>query len=350
MLEFVPSRDMREFFEDVGFTFTDFQKATLIWNVPGKTWKERCNALEELAGETKDENLKKQIRERLAYEAKIFKVFQENAAGDFVYVVQDTEEIACGFFTSYDLALQYALKYEKEYEINCSIHKQHIVKGAEDEIARMHGSGNPYMGITTPETMEYDGSADAFVSLNQAGEIKEILSYELSKEEEDAVSEYNPERFEFAFLKIPFEMQKGSLVKDVTRGKYGVLANGAEEWKQYMQRVEDRKLYVDYSDVQVLVYMLTDSGFWSHEHINPMHLKLERPELEDGGDWEEKRLREDAFEAFSFYLSNERMAGEAREKRIVLETAKEYAAYRRRKEHPWIKRLEEAKDPEEIMD
>lgn len=65
MFELVPSKDMREHFEKVGFTFTDFQKATLIWNVPEKTLQERCDALRELAETTEDENTRTQILERL---------------------------------------------------------------------------------------------------------------------------------------------------------------------------------------------------------------------------------------------------------------------------------------------
>ena len=45
MFELVPSACMRAYFEELHFEFTDFQKATLIWNAPNKSWKERLEAL-----------------------------------------------------------------------------------------------------------------------------------------------------------------------------------------------------------------------------------------------------------------------------------------------------------------
>lgn len=34
MFELVPSQLMRDFYNEKGFVFSDFQKATLIWNAP----------------------------------------------------------------------------------------------------------------------------------------------------------------------------------------------------------------------------------------------------------------------------------------------------------------------------
>ena len=51
MFELVQSQWMREYFEEIGFAFTDFQKATLIWNAPGRLRQEILDALEELSEE-----------------------------------------------------------------------------------------------------------------------------------------------------------------------------------------------------------------------------------------------------------------------------------------------------------
>lgn len=65
MFDLVPSECMRKYYEEIGFTFTDFQKATLIWNAPGKKRQEILEALSELAEVTDEERLKKQIDGRL---------------------------------------------------------------------------------------------------------------------------------------------------------------------------------------------------------------------------------------------------------------------------------------------
>ena len=54
MFELIPSQYMRECYKELNFTFTDFQKATLIWNSPGKKRQEILDALKELAADTKD--------------------------------------------------------------------------------------------------------------------------------------------------------------------------------------------------------------------------------------------------------------------------------------------------------
>ena len=82
MFELIPSQYMRECYRELNFTFTDFQKATLIWNSPGKKRQEILDALKELAADTKDFCTKRQIQERLDYERKALKnskkTMQEN--------------------------------------------------------------------------------------------------------------------------------------------------------------------------------------------------------------------------------------------------------------------------------
>lgn len=73
MFELVQSQWMREYFEEIGFAFTDFQKATLIWNAPGRLRQEILDALEELSEKTRDKTLRRQINERLNYEKRHLK-------------------------------------------------------------------------------------------------------------------------------------------------------------------------------------------------------------------------------------------------------------------------------------
>lgn len=108
MFELVQSQWMREYFEEIGFAFTDFQKATLIWNAPGRLRQEILDALEELSEKTRDKTLRRQINERLNYEKKTFETFTRNQSGKYVYVVEDMEYENGGFFSDYNRALKYA--------------------------------------------------------------------------------------------------------------------------------------------------------------------------------------------------------------------------------------------------
>lgn len=73
MFEIVPSQWMKKCFEEIDFAFTDFQKATLIWNASGRFRQEILDALEDLSEETRDEILRRQINERLNYEKRHLK-------------------------------------------------------------------------------------------------------------------------------------------------------------------------------------------------------------------------------------------------------------------------------------
>ena len=268
---------MRQILKEVEFEFSDFQKATLIWNAPNVYREERLNALRELASITTDEKIKHQINERIHFEEKAFATFLDNSSTKYVYVVEDHERYGCGFFASYDRAADYAVKYAKKYETGCSIEKHLIVKTEADMTVRNPWKGNLNMWIETDEFCEYGGDAVAGVSLNEDGLIKRFWSNELTKEDEDIVGEYKTERFESQFIKIPFEFQTGTPVRDVVCNTYGVLAQGKEDWEKYLKTIEDRDWHVDYSDVQVIVYELTEAGYWSHEHINPLHLEIDFP-------------------------------------------------------------------------
>lgn len=98
-------------------------------------------------------------------------------------------------------------------------------------------------------------------------------------------------------------------------------------------------------DEAPMVYELTESGCWSHNHMNPLYLQLEEPEHIPGD--EENQTFISAMKAFGNYLQSEDeekvMKGQA-----VIQTAREYAEIKRCKE--WQTRnLNEAMKPEDIM-
>ena len=61
--ELVPSKDVREYLLEKGRVFTDFERATLIYNHSGMCYEEKLLKLKELMEITNDAGLKKQIRE-----------------------------------------------------------------------------------------------------------------------------------------------------------------------------------------------------------------------------------------------------------------------------------------------
>lgn len=95
----------------------------------------------------------------------------------------------------------------------------------------------------------------------------------------------------------------------------------------------------------MMCYGLTESGIWSHEHINPLYMEVEFPiYIED--DPKSQALRY-AMEAMGDYLSH-KSNGKEFCSDLVLKYARKYAEVCRKKSSS-EKMLEEAKKPEDIM-
>ena len=266
MEHLIPSKDMREYFEKIGFTFTDSQKATLIWNRAGWSKSAKYEALRELAASTEDEDLKQQICERLQNEEKMWAEFTDNRDRRYIYVVTDVhDDCQEGYFQSFEAAKRFVLK---------SGDRKWIQK---------------YPVIQSDELEGYQGWWVAEIELDPLGEVFTIQSNELPKYEAKWNTEYDVKRFEFQFISIPFDLPHGTIVRDVTTGEVGVLANGKEHWDSYVKLLENTNS--DYWDVQVIVQCLTEKGYWSHRHINPLH--LEAVELEAYGQIELKMENEE---------------------------------------------------------
>ena len=78
MIEIIPSEWMRKYLKDRR-EFTDAEKATMIWNSPIATWKEKLDSLEELSMVSSDANLNAQITDRIVYEKRAYSRFHRFA-------------------------------------------------------------------------------------------------------------------------------------------------------------------------------------------------------------------------------------------------------------------------------
>ena len=135
------------------------------------------------------------------------------------------------------------------------------------------------------------------------------------------------------------------LGKTLMNGSYYILAEGEADWNRYLNRIEEKNWYVDFSDIQMICYKLTESGIWSHDHINPLYLEVEFPTyIEDDP---KRQVLRYAMEALGDYLSH-KSKGKEFCPDLVLKYARKYAEVCREKSLS-EKMLEEAKKPEDIM-
>lgn len=114
MSEFIQlpiSEYMRNWYEEQGIVFTDFERATIFWTscLP---LEEQLEALREIADTTGDEGLKAQIEERMAHEAALKREFFDNGAKNSVYILT-SEDHTCG--TRYFSTVERTVAYGKAY-------------------------------------------------------------------------------------------------------------------------------------------------------------------------------------------------------------------------------------------
>lgn len=285
LVEIVPSRWMREYLKDKK-EFSDWEKATLIWNAPNVTWKSRMASLLVLANNTDDILLSEQIRDRIQYEEKAYCFF---LAGDkeYVYVVKDEDNDICGFFSDAQVAKHYGIKNAEEWHAKYFRIEKHLIisKNNLNKAPKVLCSNKGLLKPTDTLEEEYIGVDASCVSYDSAGNILRIDSNEMSDMENKKVDELNRDRFEFQFFQIPFGMEAGTVVKILSEfhyGEYAVLEKAEEEWEQYMKNAMNDSGGYDFSDIQTVVYLLNNDGTWIHEHVNPLFLEPEIPEVEEG--------------------------------------------------------------------
>lgn len=320
MFELIPSKQVRDYMDEIGFEFTDHQKATLIWNAVGYNHYQILDALKELAETTGDLVTKKQIEERISYEETKLERIRNNQDNKHVYVVTNDDGLSYGYFNRYDTALAYAKKLHESLEIE----KQRIIEGNKIPRVKRDIGLNPRYPDTKVDTYyEYCGIGDGGVLFNEAGEIIGLRTNEMSDEEESLVNEFDSNRFEFPFINIPFppNFMKGIPVKHISSGRYGIIQEGSEIWDEFINRIR-KGLYVDYYDMSIKVQFLDIDGCWAHDHINPIYLEVGMPDFK-----EEPELYR-AMDALSEYWSGKE---NAEHEELVIKYSREYGIKHQKK-------------------
>ena len=321
MIELIDSNYVRKTYEENDFQLTDSQKATLIWNKPGTTRKDRLSLLRDLAINTKDSKLRTQINERLAYEEKVMKQFESDLYGEVMYAVLDyKDDCAYGYFGKYKTAFAYAQNYIKKEKARCVIEKHKIVSGDDIPLVKSGLRISPFFSDKKPEEqIEYSGKPIARLYLDENANVTSLWSNELDERETDKVDEFRRERFEYQFLALPYIFHEGYPVRYIPTGDYGIIETTKAEWDCFIDKVNNG-LYVDFSDTAITVYFLTETGYWSHEHCNPIYLEVEAPEIDIKSKKQSAFCR--AMEAMGDYMYGHKNVFQ---EKLVLETAQEYA-------------------------
>lgn len=257
LAELIPSKDVCSYIEQQGRVLNDFEKATLIYNHSGMNYEEKTKLLKNLLESTENAELKGQIQERICYDDRCQKRFYAKEDGEiyklFVYSPSDDEYLSHWYYFSGALAVRSGKKFqEKFYVQEIKLFTKEIEQDQETAARYFHADGR----------------------------LRDYYSVEVlwtgQKEEMDR------ERFENAYVEIPFPFRNGDFVR---------IKNHAELKNQIClveccQNTEvagnhEKSCFGDYSDATMRVAYICEKANFGHAHVNIADVEYAELETND---------------------------------------------------------------------
>ena len=271
ILDSIQSADVRAYIEHVGFQFTDRQAATILYN-SGLTQYELHRKLKELARETADESLQREITERIAFDEHCLALFQQNNGECFYQVNENPPDFddPTGNFLNVEDALLYAKEEKAPFEIS----KYEIVnRQREPKKPVVHV--NPCLCPDAPvQELPYRGEPLAQFTYDKDGEILRYWTNEVTQEEWSAVNDWGAARFESHIIPLPNPFETGDIVRIVGGSHAGVVETSQKEWAELIAGAQKSKLPLDYIDASITVQFFDEAtGLFEHDHVQPIYLE-----------------------------------------------------------------------------
>jgi hypothetical protein len=307
LMDFI-SKDMQDYMDENWLSFTDFEKATLIYNsyLPVN---ERYDRLEKILAITDDEKLKKQISCEIELFNDDMSVFMKNMGG-CVYAVKSyefqDEPYIDGYFASLALAYNYAIGQDYRFDI-----EKYRINGfagvtdggtmlAEDVVEPVKGKvyTNPYLFQTGEDDdllsldsyRSYVDEVDsmdrpvAVAHYSEKGVLMDFYSSEMVRDDADEIKRcFSPELFKNAFIYMPNPFERGDIVRTIAdKTSHGFISDSRENVEIYYEKVRNGAFnMVDYTDTGMTVDFVQDDGSICHSHINPAFLEKYEPQEAD---------------------------------------------------------------------
>lgn len=271
---FIPSAQARELMKNQEFNYSDADIAALIWH-SDLSLLEKHKALLEIAKETRNQQLVRQIEERTEYDLKCINMFKMESDG-YVYVVENHEfedDSRClGFFGDYSLAERTGIDAGYDFVI-----KKHQVITADSKIKKHRSVSAEWFVKDGEDTIrEHDNWPDAPIAEFEYAVSGDIISYWSNELPIDDlvrnVESLSNKRFENKYVVMPNPFEAGDIVCNIYNGTEMVVVTSQEEWSRLVSKALQPDTIYDWSDAAItVVYGEPESE--SHDHINPIWLE-----------------------------------------------------------------------------
>lgn len=242
----IPSKDVCAYMKQQGRILTDFEKATLIYNHSGMDYEEKTTYLKKLLENTEDIELKVQIQERICYDDRCQKRFYAKEDGEiyklFVFSTSDDEYLSYGHYPCGALAVKSGKKFQEKFYVQ----KMKLFMEEHEQEQNQE---------TATRYFDADGALRDYYSLE--------VPWTGQKEEVDQ------ERFENAYVEIPFPFRNGDFVRIKNHAELNeqiCLVECCQDTE--VTKNHETSYFSDYSDATIRVTYICEKASFGHAHVN----------------------------------------------------------------------------------
>lgn len=269
--KYIPSGDLRKVISERNWSFSDREKAAIIWN-SAELLETKHEDIKNIGDKTADLILKQQIQERLSYDKAALEKFENRSEG-FIYAT-NTDEFSgedniIGYFKTHKLAYEAGKRSGYSFKI-----EKHQIIDEDTVVIKSWSINSPLIEPDVEKQIEeipYEGGSVAAIEYNKEGMITYYWSCEISKEEAIKVETLSRERFENAYVVYPNPYEIGESVRVLGTDKIGRVGISQEDWEWNLNKALMDNAIEDYSDASIMI--LYDDKGYDHGHISPIFLE-----------------------------------------------------------------------------
>lgn len=252
---------MKNEIEKNGFSFSDFNIASIIynWRLP---YVEKIGLLKQIAAETSDEVLKLQINQRIDVDNLQLDKFKENTP-QCVFVLQYPDHSIHGIYGEFSMAC----KHISEMKSDFSICKFQVISEKQPPISMQIPVGIRDMESEHQTKLEYhDDTSEKFgeMKFDKDGRLSSFYTCEIDNEQTREVENLDSKRFENAFVPYPVIFDKGESVIVPSQGVSGTVYGSKEDYQHIIDEAKTNGLY-DFVDTFIRI----DFENGKHTHASP---------------------------------------------------------------------------------
>lgn len=255
MFELISSKDYKKYLEDNNIELSDWDKAALIYHHKLAGHNEKAEALRELMKTTADDDLKKQIEQRLSMDCRYYKEFRENTGNSYyvLYKRYEKQYMEVDAYLDFSSAFNDGVKGKYDFRIDKYLFKCREADGV--------------FGVVSFDTQGNIGNLFGLYSIK----------------ERDCLMSTGCNRFEDHYIDLPLMFRQKDLVNIAGTELYGIVdfpENDEDELK-YRQRAKNG----EYCDFQVTVDLMFEGKkllpISSHLHCAPTYIEYAKFDTDD---------------------------------------------------------------------